>query len=213
MAVLDCGCGPGTITLDLARAADGGRVVGVDIELTQTRQAQAEAGDLGLGFVEANAYTLSFPDQTFDAVFAHALIEHLVEPDRVLREMRRVLRRGGVVGLRSPDRGGFIVYPLDEGTLRALDAYATLQCLNGGYLYAGRKLGAYLRCAGFVVTDQTASHEVYTEPELIAEYLAETLETQGPSEQGRIAAANLRLWSCDRDAFFAQSWVEAVGTC
>src|SRR5262249_27619403 len=113
MRLLDCGCGPGTITLDLATLIAPGQVVGVDLEPAQLRSAQDRARQqkLNVSFGVASIYALPFADGYFDAVFAHALFEHLREPVRALREMKRVLRPSSLVGIRSPDWAGWLVHP------------------------------------------------------------------------------------------------------
>src|ERR1700746_621859 len=88
MRVLDCGCGPGTITIDLAKLVSPGHVLGIDFEPGQLRFAQHRARErqIEASFCAASAYALPFSDGYFDAVFAHALFEHLREPVRALRE-------------------------------------------------------------------------------------------------------------------------------
>ncbi len=108
ISLLDCGCGPGTITLGLAEAVAPGEVVSIDIGPSEVERATAFASKQGVANVRfeiANSYQLPFHDSTFDAVFAHTLLEHLAEPDVALAEMHRVLRPGGVIGVRDSDWG------------------------------------------------------------------------------------------------------------
>ncbi|HUJ74668.1 MAG TPA: methyltransferase domain-containing protein, partial [bacterium] len=140
-----------------------------------------------------------------DAVFAHALFEHLREPARAAAEIRRVLRPGGVVGLRSPDWGGFLLYPYPEAVGRAIETYQALVRSNGGDVHAGRKHAAQLRAAGFVRVQPSAAYEIYPDAPLIAEYLAAQINARDAP-----AALALRAWSRDPDALFMQAWGEAV---
>ena len=82
--VLDAGCGPGTITLGLAGAVAPGQVVGIDIEDSQFGAAREEARRqrLDIEFHKASVYALPFPEASFDAVFSHALLEHLGDSRR-----------------------------------------------------------------------------------------------------------------------------------
>jgi len=105
---------PGTITLDLAQRVAPGEIVGIDREHSQLALAREAARDRGLAnatFQIASLYELPFPNASFDFAFAHALFEHLKEPLQALVEIRRVLKPGGLVALRSPDWAGFFLLP------------------------------------------------------------------------------------------------------
>src|SRR5438309_11390640 len=70
--VLDVGCGPGTITVDIARRATPGRVVGLDASAAVIEGARSEsAGIDNLEFRTGDLYALDFDDGTFDVVHAH----------------------------------------------------------------------------------------------------------------------------------------------
>ena len=152
IAVLDCGCGPGTITRDIAQRIAPGRVVGLDFNADQIAMATRAATSQGIAnieFKQGSAYELPFADASFDAVFSHALLEHLGNPGTAVAEFRRVLKPGGALGVCTPDWGGFVVAPPSEELLLAFEAYKELQNRNGGDVYCGRKLGGFLAEAGF----------------------------------------------------------------
>jgi SAM-dependent methyltransferase len=135
MRLLDVGCGPGSITLGLAELVAPGEVVGVDIEQAQLDDAQvraAEAGLTNIRFVPGTAYALPFPDASFDAVFASALLQHLGEPVRALREFRRVLRPGGVAGINDPDWTDRVHTPSTPLLERMVELRVQLYEANGG---------------------------------------------------------------------------------
>lgn len=223
--LLDCGCGPGTITAGLALAVVPGRVVGIDVGESQIALATAHAARQGLHRTEfkvGNVYQLPFDEAAFDAVFAHAVFEHLSDPIRALREIRRVLKPEGVVGVCSPDWGGFLISPAPPALEEAITFYKQLQTQNGGNPNAGRELGALLREAGFARIKVTASYECYENRQAIAEYLALRIEAapivDGATKLGKVddsqiaeMVAALRAWSKHPDSLFAQAWVAAVG--
>jgi len=204
--VLDCGCGPGTITAGIAQAVSpGGSVTGVDVNAKQIEQARKDLARFANAELRvSDAYTLPFPDGHFDAVLSHALFEHLAEPVRAAREVLRVLRAGGVFGVRSPDWTGKLAAPPSSEVDAALRGYGEKQAGNGGDLAIGRKLGSILRDAGFGAIRQSASYECYSPPGVIGEYLARQV--------GDEDASALRNWANSEGAFFAQAWGEAIGT-
>lgn len=160
--VLDVGCGPGTITLGLARRC--GRVVGLDFAAAMVEQARELAADSGVGnvsFEVGSAYELPYGDASFDVVYAHQVMQHLADPVRALREAHRVLRPGGLVAVRDSDYETMVHAPVDPAIERWRDLYHRVAAANGGEADAGRFLLGWVRKAGFadpVVTTSTATH-------------------------------------------------------
>lgn len=153
MTLLDVGCGPGTITADLAELVAPGRVVAVDRAEGILEQAAAVAAERGLGdrveFAVADVHALDYPDDTFDVVHAHQVLQHVGDPVQALREMRRVCRPGGVVAARDGDYGAFFWYPEVPALDEWLRLYRQVARANGGEPDAGRHLKAWARKAGF----------------------------------------------------------------
>jgi SAM-dependent methyltransferase len=89
--VLDLGCRSGALTKHFL---DGNSVVGLDVDAAALEKARS----LGIEPVQANVEErLPFGDESFDAVVAGELFEHLQFPDALVAEIRRVLRAGGVL--------------------------------------------------------------------------------------------------------------------
>ncbi|WP_422924128.1 methyltransferase domain-containing protein [Singulisphaera sp. PoT] len=208
MSVLDCGCGPGSITRGLAEVVAPGEVVGLDAGPSQVETARRDnQGVANLRFEVVEGQKIPFPDASFDAVFAHALLEHVPDAGATVREFSRVLRPGGVIGLRSPDWGGFVLGPPDPAVEKALTFYEQLQKANGGDTQVGRKLGLLLELAGLQGIEMDAEYECYADRSLIVDYLALRLEEAG-LDDGTIDA--FRRWSRVPGGLFAQTWVSAT---
>ncbi|HLK42571.1 MAG TPA: methyltransferase domain-containing protein, partial [Thermoleophilia bacterium] len=115
MTLLDVGCGPGTITADLAALVAPGRVIAIDTAPGVLEQAAYHAAEAGLAdrieFAVGDVYALDHPDGSFDVVHAHQVLQHLGDPVAALREMRRVCAPGGIVAARDSDYSGWFWYP------------------------------------------------------------------------------------------------------
>jgi SAM-dependent methyltransferase len=208
--VLDCGCGPGTITRDIARHIAPGRVTGVDFNPDQIAAAAQEAKAQGIAnaeFRQSSVYALPFEDARFDAVFSHALLEHLKEPVKAMLEFKRVLRPGGMLGVCTPDWGGFLLAPPSEQLLLAFEAYKQLQNRNGGDVYCGHKLGLYAEAAGFEHIVLCSRYENYQPLTVIGDFLAVNHEEAGDHKN----AATWRKWARLPNGLFSQAWVSCVG--
>ena len=100
--VLDVACGEGygsTFMAEVART-----VVGVDISHEAVQYASSTYQKPNLSFRQGSATDLDFADASFDVVVSFETIEHLMEQDRMLAEIRRVLRPDGLLVISSPNR-------------------------------------------------------------------------------------------------------------
>src|SRR5580658_8308687 len=104
LSVLDVGCGPGTITADLAELVAPGQLVGIDAAPDVVAQAKAHAEGRGLinaRFEVADLFHLPYKDGSFDVIHVHQVLQHLTDPVGGLVELRRVLRPDGVLAARD----------------------------------------------------------------------------------------------------------------
>lgn len=169
LRLLDVGCGPGTITVDLAAAVAPGEVVAVDASAgvlaeaaAHVDEAVAVAREAGVAeprveLRQADVMALPFADDSFDVVHAHQVLQHLPDPVGALREMRRVTRPGGVVAVRDVDYQTMTWWPESEGLDEWLDLYREVARADGGEPDAGRRLVAWAIDAGFAPADLRAS--------------------------------------------------------
>jgi SAM-dependent methyltransferase len=205
MSVLDCGCGPGSITFDLARHVAPGVVIGIDAEPAQIERAiqRAERPD-NASFQTASVYDLPFETGRFGVVFAHALFQHLRDPNQAISEMHRVLAPGGIIALRSPDWGAIIITPPTPALMSAFKMFIDVYYANGTPL-AGRDGPSLLRSAGCQDVTFTATVE-HENPANLGQFAAAKLIAPEQEE----GAACLRAWAANPDALFAQMWCETV---
>ncbi len=226
MHVLDSGCGPGSITLGLAAAVTPGKVVGIDVQPSQVEQARALADQrsvTNVRFEVANVYDLPFPDGSFDAAFANSVLEHLREPVRALAELRRVLRPGGIAGIRDLDNGGFLIAPDTPLLQQWFSLRERVRQYNGANFYIGRHHRRLLLEAGFVRAEASASIQsagslektrhfaVFLKAQFPA--LARTALAEGWIDQATVDAivAEIDAWAERPDAFQAATRCEAIG--
>ncbi len=102
--VLDMGCGDGVLSYLIAQA--GGLVSGIDLcgFAVEYAKKQTTRRKMHIDFSVQDVCATSFPEGTFDAVVSNEVIEHLTEPERMLSEIKRVLRPGGAAVLSTPIR-------------------------------------------------------------------------------------------------------------
>ncbi len=148
--LLDVGCGPGTITVDLAALVAPGRVLGVDMTDAPLAEARdlAERTGASVVFEVGDVYALAEDDDSFDVVHAHQVLQHLADPVAALREMARVCRPGGLIAVRDVDYAALGWFPADPVLDGWLDLYRQVHRRNGGEPDAGRRLLAWAHEAG-----------------------------------------------------------------
>jgi SAM-dependent methyltransferase len=164
MSLLDVGAGPGTITADLAHLVT--HVTALETSDSALEHTRAGAGhSKNVDFVVGDVHALDFPDNTFDAVHAHQVLQHVASPVNALTEMARVTRPGGIVAVRDSDYAAFTWYPqlpvLDEW----LALYRRVARMNGGEPDAGRRLLSWAQAAGLDDVTPSASTWLFATPE------------------------------------------------
>lgn len=162
MTLLDVGCGPGTITADLATKVR--QVTGIDSSPEVIGVARRTA-PANVTFQAADVHDLAFADASFDVVHAHQVLQHVADPVRALREMRRVCRPGGIVAVRDSDYPAFAWYPRLPELDAWLELYLTIASRNGGAPDAGRRLLGWAQRAGFSDITATSSTWCFATPE------------------------------------------------
>jgi SAM-dependent methyltransferase len=226
-SLLDIGCGPGTITTDLARLVAPGPVVGIDAASEVVDQAKAHAATTDLDnvrFEVGDLFNLAYDDDSFDVVHLHQVLQHLTDPVAALVEARRVVRPDGVVAARDGDFGAFTWAPADPMLDRWMELYLAITSENGHNALIGRALLATARQAGFTDVTVSSSNWTYADPESRAWWgglwadrirysrIADQAVAYGLSstdELEEIAQAFLR-WAASNDGVFMVPHVEIL---
>ncbi len=219
-AVLDVGCGPGTITGDFATRVTPGRVTAMELSAPALNLARTEIGQRGLSnvdFAVGDVHALDFADQSFDVVHAHQVLQHVGDPVTALREMRRVTKAGGIVAVRDSDYAAFTWYPQRPALDEWMALYQRIARANGGEPDAGRRLLAWAHAAGFSDVTATSSTWCFSTPAdrdwwgtMWAERILQSQLASTAVETGAATSADLhrisvawREWAADPDGWMS----------
>ncbi len=226
-SLLDVGCGPGTITSDLALLVAPGETVGLDAAADVVARAREHAAGLGLEnlrFEVGDLFALGYPDASFDVIHLHQVLQHVADPVDALIELRRVLRPDGVLAARDSDYGAFAWSPDDRMLDRWLELYLAVTARNGHDARIGPRLLGLAHEAGFGAVTVSSSTWTYAEPESRAWWgglwadrvrysrFAEQAVAYGLSgaEELEAMAAAFGRWAESPDAVFVVTHVEIL---
>jgi SAM-dependent methyltransferase len=228
MALLDLGCGPGSITVGLAQSVHPGHVVGVDHDAAHLETAAASAAKLevsNIGFQKADALSLPFEDGAFDVAFENNMLVHI--PEQAIdaaREIYRVVKDGGMFAARDAAASSAVWGQRTEEIIAIDRLMHKWQILRGSDIDLGLRLPTIVGMAGFERTVKSVSADTKGDPQSIKSHAALTVGLlDGPL--GRAALDNgwadehgldrmkdgIRTWADHPDAFFANLHVEVIG--
>ncbi len=229
MNLVDCGCGTGSITVGLAEALSPGEVTGIEISASDVdlaRERVKQGGHTNLRFEVADVHELPLPDESVDAAFFHANLNHLNDPVRALREAHRVLKPGGVVGAREHENSSEIITgPFGETIKQDQIDVSLLDIHFARDPHVGHRLSAMELEASYCLVEQTASYECfstresiqghadmlikrYSQPEFVDRVINRGLRDRRAVEE---MLANLKVWREHPASSRAMAWCEAVG--
>ena len=227
MRVLDFGCGPGTLSVGLAKAVEPGEMHGIDMEESQIELARAAAsagGHDNATFHVGNALELPFEDDYFDVAHCHTVLMHVPDTQSLLSEVKRVLKPGGIVSSRELIGRSCFLEPNREEFDNAWSIFLRLLTANGGHPEMGKELKLAFLSAGFTDIHQTLSFDHFGSdediaflhgfiggwffmPEVVAAAIQYGLATQQLFDDVRVA---LDEWSEEAGAVGALAFGECV---
>jgi SAM-dependent methyltransferase len=219
--LLDVGCGPGTITMDLHDLlGPTGHVTALEVSEDALALARKEAERRGIAdvdFAVGNVEALEIADDSYDVVHAHQVLQHVARPVDALREMRRVCRSGGLVAARDSDYSSFSWWPRVPELDRWLELYLAVARSNHAEPDAGRRLLGWAQQAGFADVTAGSSTWCYATPmdrawwgglwadRIVESDLARQAVDRGLSEPDELArlADGWRTWAAADDGWFS----------
>ncbi|MEY2474865.1 MAG: hypothetical protein QOG87_180 [Actinomycetota bacterium] len=227
MRLLDVGCGPGTLTVDLARRVAPGDVVGVDVSRDVVAEAAAHAQDAGVDNVTFVAGDFRAMDAGgFDVVHAHQVLQHLSDPVGALADMRRLAAPGSIVAARDSIYSSFTWAPDEDRLDRWLAIYLAVTARNGADADAGKRLLGWAREAGLTDVRYSTSTWTFATPEdrawwgalwadrTVGSSMAEQAVEYGAATPDELAevAAGWQGWAAEPDGVFVVLHGEIVAT-
>jgi 2-polyprenyl-3-methyl-5-hydroxy-6-metoxy-1,4-benzoquinol methylase len=219
MSVLDVGCGPGTLTADLATRVAPGATVGIDLEpavIAEASNLAVERAIPTLTFETADLHSVGRPPAGYDVVHAHQVLQHVADPVAALRSMAALLAPGGLVAARDADYSAMTWWPAEPSLDRWLEIYRGVTRRNGAECDAGRRLLHWARQAGFQRVEYSTSNWTYTTPadlhwwcdlwaeRVVATRFADQAVEFGLSDRDELSSisAAWRSWGSQEDAVF-----------
>ncbi len=159
--LLDVGCGPGTLTCDLAERVAPATVYALEPDQAVLDLLSAEAAARGVTVhpLIGRGDQIPLPNASVAVAHAHQVLQHVPDPVAVLAEMARVTRPRGLVAVRDSDYAGFVWYPAIPELDEWLALYRRLVREAGGEPDAGRRLLSWARAAG--LSDVAPSADVW----------------------------------------------------
>lgn len=219
LRLLDVGCGPGTLTIDLAKRTAPGQVIGIDVAasvVTEAAELAATSGISNVAFMTGDFRAATFEPSGFEVVHAHQVLQHLSDPVGALTRMRRLVRSGGIVAARDSDYSAMTWAPPSRLLDRWLEIYLEVTRRNGAEANAGRQLLGWAHQAGFDdVTYGSSTWTFATEAtrrwwsdlwaeRTVGSSFAEQAAAYGIATTGELStvAAGWHQWASDRNAVF-----------
>jgi ubiquinone/menaquinone biosynthesis C-methylase UbiE len=204
--VLEIGCGTGAVSRIVAGRPDVADVVGIDPSAVLVAKARELApAQANLAYEEGDGRALRFPDEDFDAVVVHTTLCHIPQPDRVLAEAFRVLRRGGTLAICDGDYSTITVALGEFDPLQ--DCIEAVKAAFINDIWLVRRLPTLLPAAGFeLLSSRSHGYLQTSQPEYMLTLVdrgADTLaawERVGPELCDALKAEARRR--ADDDQFF-----------
>ena len=141
--VLEAGCGVGAQTITLAKNSPDAEFTSIDISQDSIKKARdliEKEKISNVHFQQANIFNLPFEEESFDHVFVCFVLEHLQEPVKALKELRKVLKTGGSLTVIEGDHGSCYFHPETPEALQVWQCLIRVQAHLKANSLIGRQL-------------------------------------------------------------------------
>jgi ubiquinone/menaquinone biosynthesis C-methylase UbiE len=192
--VVDLGCGPGADLLALADGvAEGGHVIGVDHDPQAVDEARRRlAGHRGVTVRRGDVHSPGLAAGTVDRVHTDRVLQHVRNPQEVLRQSYRSLRVGGRAVLAEPDWGTLAVDHPDPGLAHAYRQVVLDEVIRNPLV--GRQVPRLATLAGLDVVDVQPVTVVFRDVQEADHVLGFARVTRRAVDAERLTAAQARRW-------------------
>lgn len=190
---LDVGCGPGA---DLPSLADrAGAVIGVDLDPAMVVEARRRTAGTAVEVVEGDAQALPLADSSVDRARVDRVLHQVDSPARVLAELERVLRPGGLAVLAQPDWETLAVDPGPVAVNLAFNRFVCDRVVR--HPSVGRRLARLAGEAGLTPVSVEAEAPVLRDFAVADEVLGLTRNAHRAARAGRLSRAAAEEWLAD----------------
>lgn len=206
-SLLDVGCGPGTITAEFVDRVAPGEVLGVDVGADVIANARNRFPDSAASFEVMDLYALDLADDSYDVCHAHQVLQHVTDPVAALREMKRVVKPGGIVAVRDADYAAMHWSPTTPALDKWMATYQRVAHSNDAEPNAGRHLQRWAREAGFEDITPSTSTWLYANQERTG-WLSSTWAQRSTQSAFAEQAVDRGFATADELAEIAAGWHE-----
>jgi SAM-dependent methyltransferase len=190
--ILDVGCGPGGVTKDIANHTNG-KVFAIDDSPDMIENAKKVLQGLDIELWIGDAQHLPFKNEIFDIAMCNLVLMWASNPQQVINEMTRVVKKGGkVIASLEPDFGGKIHWPENKRIDRIFAGGAIQK--RGGDPHIGRKLRKFFVTAGLKTHVGLGNQRIWSCEEDKASYLISKKFYWSVLQKSGLSADEIKKW-------------------
>lgn len=227
--VLEAGCGTGAQTVILAKKNPDAQILSIDISKESLEKAQKlikKEKITNVKFELQDIFNLYYEEESFDHIFICFVLEHIQNPVKILKELKRFLKKGGTITVIEGDHGSVYFYPESKDALLTIQCQIKIQAGMKGNSLIGRQVYPLLKQAGFKNV-KVSPRMVYVDsskPELVDGFTKKTFIAmiEGVEDQAiTMGLIDKKTWqngikelyrTAEKDGVFCYTFFKGTGT-